>query len=119
MRLDGCERPATAAAGGFRESARPKRRLAGALRGQAAVAGEAPGAVDEHADADAFALRVGELLDATILRRDELAAPHHCARIGIFGTRADSRIDRSCAQVAHSFRTLVAAATLPIPQALV
>src|SRR2546430_15727120 len=116
MRLDGCERPATTAAGGFRESARSKRRLAGALRGQAAVAGEAPGAVDEHADADALALRVGELLDATILRRDELAAPHDCARVGVLGTRPDSRIDRSCAEVAHSFRTLIRVATLRIPQ---
>src|SRR5438132_12257482 len=107
MRLDGCERPATAAAGGFREGARPQRRLAGALRGQAAVAGEAPGAVDEHADTDAFALRVRELLDATVLRRHELAAPHDRACVGVLGTRPESHIDRSCAQVAHSFRTLV------------
>src|SRR5438132_2699456 len=117
MRLDGCERPATAAAGGFRESARSKRRLAGTLRGQAAVTGEAPGAVDEHTDADALAFRVRELLDAPVLGRHELASPNDGARVGVFGTRSDRRIHRSCTHVAHGFRTLVAAGAARNPLA--
>ena len=86
---------------GARERAGAEGRLTGAFWREPSVAGETPRTVDEHADADALALRIVELLDTPILRRDLLTAPHDGARVGVLGAGTGSRIDRCRTQVAH------------------
>jgi len=75
--------------------------LTGAVLGKAAVTREAPGAVDEHSDADAFCLSVGNGLDFPVLRRDVLYAPGDRARIGVTGARAERNVDCLSAQLSQ------------------
>ncbi len=70
------------------------RRVAGALRVQPARAGEAPGAVDEHADADPLGLDVGDVLDPAVLRRHLLTAHDDRARVRVLGPRREGGVDR-------------------------
>ena len=53
------------------------------------VAGEAPGAADEHAHADPLGLVVVEPLDAAVPRSDHLRAAHDDARIRVRGPGAE------------------------------
>src|SRR2546427_79056 len=71
----------------------------GAFFGEAAVAGEAPGPVDEHADPDAFCLAVGDGLDLAVLRRDMLHAPGDPARIRVTSARGERDVDCLSAQL--------------------
>ena len=101
VRLDGYERAPVPAGRGFREGGRAQRGLAGALLGRAPVAGEAPGPVDQDADADPLAVEVADLLDLAVFRRDHLRAAQHDACVGVGRTRAEGRIDSRIAELAH------------------
>src|SRR5581483_8972874 len=111
-RLRGRERASGVAAGGGREAVGAQRGVAGTLRRQSAVAGEAPRAADEDADADALRLRIAQRLDAPVLRRDRLAPPEDGPGVGVPGPGAERRVDRRCTGLAHRPRTLPAA-TMP------
>ena len=56
---------------------------------------------DEHPDADALALRVGERLYPPVLRRHLLAALNDGPRIRVFSPRCEGRLDRLLADLAH------------------
>ena len=83
------------AGGRARTSQRAARRVPGAVRVEPPVAREAPGAVDEHADADALALAVAERLDAAVLRRHRLVAPT-TARASAYSAPAASAASTAC-----------------------
>ena len=65
------------------------------------VAGEAPGAVDEHAHADALALGVVEPLDAPVAGSDHLRAPDDHPRVRVGRPGAESRGHRLLAKLSH------------------
>ena len=73
----------------------------GSLRGEPAVAGEAPGAVHEDADADALRLPVGDGLDLAVFRGDMLDAPRHPACVGVCSAGAERNLDRLSAQLSQ------------------
>ena len=66
-----------------------------------ALAGEAPGAVDEDADADALALGVAQVVDLEVLRDHVLAPEPDRARVGIGGSGPQRCIDRCLGQRLH------------------
>jgi hypothetical protein len=76
-------------------------RIPGSLGGQAAVASESPGALDENTDADPLALGIGEALDAAVLGRDELVSLQNDSGVRVLGACAGSRINRRRAEIAH------------------
>ncbi len=88
-------------AGRARERARAQRGVAGPVRGEPPVAGEAPRAAGEHADADALALAVAQRLDATVLRRHRLVAAQYGARVGVLRPGAQRRVHRRPTQIVH------------------
>ena len=65
-------------------------------RREPAVAREAPGTVEQHADADALAFGIGEAVDAPVLRRDELVPLHHDACVRVLGPSPDRRVNCGC-----------------------
>src|SRR2546430_15723359 len=85
-----------------RERAGAERGITRALRTQPPVAGEPPGAGDEHTDADPFALGVPQPLDPSVLRCHELVALDDDPRVRILRSRPDRRIDRGCTESTHS-----------------
>jgi len=87
--LDAPARPLRARA---REGDCAERGVAGALLGQARVAGEAPGAVHEHTDSDPFGLRVRQRVDLAVLGGNMLRPAHDAARVRVVGSRADRRV---------------------------
>ena len=93
--------PALAAAGRAREVAGSPGCVAAALVAERAGAGEAPGAVDEHAHADPLRLDVADRLDVAVLRRDGLRALEDAARVGVRSAGADRGVDRIPADVPH------------------
>ena len=95
-RSDGSELARVLPRRGAREGAGSERCVAGAVGGEPPVAGKPPGAVEQHPDADAFALGIGEALDAAALRRDELVPLHHDTRVRVLGPSPGRRIDRGC-----------------------
>ena len=101
MRLERREGAPAAAAGRLGEGTGAERGLTGAVRGEPAVAGEAPGAVDEYPDADPLALDVADRFDATVLGGDRLRAAKHAARICVRGTGGDRSVDGEFAKVAQ------------------
>ena len=82
---------ARGAGAGERDSA--KRCIAGALLRKAGVAGEAPGAVDEDANADPLRLGVGDGVDLTVLRRHQLRTAPDDAGVRVAGAGADGGVD--------------------------
>src|SRR5436305_2041716 len=66
------------------------------------VAGEAPSAVDEHADADPLALDVVDPVDATVPGRDGLRTPHDRARVSVGRTCRERRSDGFFAERSHA-----------------
>ena len=100
LRLDRSE-ILRAAARRARERAGAKRCVACAVARQAPVGREAPGAADEHADADPFALGVAERLDVPVLRGNGLGAPIHAARIGVRSSGGDGGVDCIGTEIAH------------------
>ena len=89
------------AACGPRERVRPLRSFACALLRQPAVGREPPGAVDEHADADALALDVVHGLDVPVLRRDRLGTAKDAARVGVRSAGANCGVDGVTAEIPH------------------
>ena len=79
---------------GARRRVRPPRR--------AALAGESPGAVDEDADADAFALGVAQVVDLAVLRDDVLAPQRYRTGVRIGRTGSCRRVDRRVGQRLHA-----------------
>ena len=88
-RLERRELAAVPARGGLRERGRLASGRLGALLVEPPVAGEAPGAADEHAHADPLGLLVVEPLDAAVPRSDHLRAAHDDARIRVRGPGAE------------------------------
>ena len=85
----GRELAAVAARRGLREGGRLASGRLGALLVEPPVAGEPPGAADEHAHADPLGLLVVEPLDAAVPRSDHLRAAHDDARIRVRGPGAE------------------------------
>ena len=79
----------------------PECRVAGALLREAWVAGEAPGAVDEHAGADPLGLGVRDGIDLAVLRRHQLRAALDDARVGVACPGRDGGVDRVSSEVLH------------------
>ena len=100
-RLERSERALVAARRGFRESGRTFRGGAGALGAQVVVAGEPPGAADEHAHADPLGLGVIEAVDALVPRGHVLLPAHDRARVCIGRTGGESRGHRLVAELPH------------------
>ena len=96
--------PAGAARARAREGDRALVRRRGAFLRETAVAGEAPGAVDEDADADALGLAVGDRLDLAVLRRDVLRPARDGARVRVAGPAGRRRVDRLSTKFAHEPR---------------
>src|SRR3954453_11084398 len=111
-RLDGRERAVVPPRRRLRESRGPLGRRAGALGAQPVVAGEAPGAAHENADADPLALDVIEPVDALVPGRDRLAAPLVDARVGIGRAGGERRGHRLVAELPHPAKTNLAATTV-------
>src|SRR5205085_7683592 len=72
-----------------------------AVGSEPTVAREAPGAVDENPDADAFALDVVDAVDRTVSSRDHLRAADDRPRVCIRGARIERGGDRFFAEVPH------------------
>ena len=64
-------------------------------------AGEAPRAVDEDANAEAFRLAGGDALDPAGLDRDRFVHAADDAHVGVLGAEMGGRIQGSVGQVAH------------------
>ena len=77
-------------------------RRARAFLAQTAVAGEAPGAADEHAHTDPLALAVVETLDSLVAGADDLGPAHDHARIGVRRSSPESRGHRLVAELPHA-----------------
>ena len=88
-RLEGRQRAAVAARGGLRKGGRLASGRLGALLVEPPVAGEPPGASDEHAHADPLGLLVVQPLDPAVPRSDHLRAAHDDARIRVRGPGAE------------------------------
>ena len=88
-RLERGELPAVPARGGLGERDRLAGRGLRAALVEPPVAGEAPGAADQHAHADALGLLVVEPLDAAVPRSDHLGAAHDDARVRVRGPGAE------------------------------
>ena len=73
-----------------------ERGVSRALGAQSAVAGEAPGAVDEDADTDPLRLGVGERVDAAVPGADRLRAAHDRPRVGVRRPGPERCIDGCC-----------------------
>src|SRR5439155_3398324 len=112
LRLEGRERGLVAAGRGTGEGGRAQRSLAGARLVEAALAGEAPGAVDEHPDADSLALGVAQVVDLPVLRDDVLAPKRDRARVRVRGAGAQRRVHRCLGQRLH-VSTLTVATLAP------
>ena len=84
-----------------REGARSERGLTGTLGAQPPTTGKSPGASDEHADADPFALGIPDALDPPVLRRHELVALEDDPSIRVLRASTGRRVDRSCAELSH------------------
>src|SRR5207253_5944554 len=82
------------------------------LRAQAVVAGEAPGAVHQHAHADSIALEIVQPVDALVPRRDGLAAAHDDASVRVRSTGSERRGHRLVAELPHPKKTNRAATML-------
>ena len=79
-----------------------QRGVAGGGLVEPSFAGEAPGAVDEDPDADAFALAVAQVVDLAVLGDHELAPERDRARVGVGGSSPQRRINRCLGQRLHS-----------------
>ena len=86
---------------GAGEGARAKRGLPSSLDAQPPIAGKSPGASDEHADADSFALGVPDALDTAVLRGHELVALEDDPRVRVLRSCPDRGVDRGCTEFAH------------------
>ena len=75
-------------------------------RGQDVRCGEAPGAVDEDANAESLALARGDALDPAALDRDALLEPPDDADVGVSGAPRGCRIESAKRQVSHARRSL-------------
>ena len=112
-RLDGSELARVIARRGACEGRRPPRGAAGARSVEVAIAGEAPGPVDEHPHADPLALGVVDVIDRAVPGRDELSAPDDRARVGVRGARSERRGDSLFAKLTHGAEPYFHAATGP------
>ena len=81
---------------------RAERSLTRSLETQSPIAGKSPGAPDEHADPDPFALGIRDALDASVLRRHELVALEDDPRIRVLRSSRGCRIERGCTEFTHS-----------------
>src|SRR6185312_17560664 len=100
-RLEGRELAAVAARRRLRKGGRLASGRLGALVVESPVAGEPPGAADEHAHADPLGLLVVEPLDAAVPRSDHLGAAHDDARIRVRGPGAECGGHGVLAKVPH------------------
>ena len=73
----------------------------GALLREAWVAGEAPGAVDEHAGADPSVSESETRIDLAVLRRHRLRAALDDARVGVAAQPRDGGVVRVSSEVLH------------------
>ena len=69
--------------------------------GQVVAGGEAPGPVDDHADAEALALAAGDALDAAGLDGDRLLEPPDHAHVGVRRAQGGGRVEGTAGQIAH------------------
>src|SRR5207253_6538582 len=103
-RLDGSRRATVPSRGGLGERAGLGRGCLGSLSAQAAVAGEAPGAVHEGTDSEALALGVVEPVDAPVTCGDGLRPAQHDSRICVRSAGGERRGDSLFAELAHEPR---------------
>ena len=113
--LERRERGLVLAGRGARELDRPQRGVACRGLVEAALAREAPGSVDEDPDADAFALRVAQVVDLAVLRDRVLAPERDRACVGVGGSRSYCCIDCCLGQRLH--RRTLTLATLAVARA--
>jgi repressor LexA len=89
------------AAGRSGEGASTERGVAGPFGRQPPVACEPPRPADEHAHVDPLGFRVGQRLDAAVLRPDRLRPAHDSTGVRIARPGAERGIDRRCTGLPH------------------
>ena len=76
----------------------------GLIEAQDVAAGEAPGAIDDDADAEPLALVRGDALDATGLDRDRFIEAANDPRVGVSGAEGRGGIECALGEVSHQDR---------------
>ena len=102
-RLEGRELAAVAAWSRLRKGGRLASGRLGALLVEPPVAGEPPGAADEHAHADPLGLLVVEPLDPAVPRSDHLRAAHDDPRVRVRGPGAECGGHGKLTKLPHRF----------------
>ena len=83
----------------------------GLERVEPAGAGEAPRAVDQHADAEAFGLPERDAFNAAALDRDLLVLAAHDAHVGVAGTLLRGGVEGTAGKVSHEPRQVTRGAS--------